>query len=179
MALRMCDCAQGLWPCAYCTKSLRLLVLRELSPVLPTGAPDLATVAWAQGLWPCAHAPSTGAALQHLCEVRTGPLALCSIVRTGAALQHLCSLLHQKGASHLFGAKEHTCGRLTSPTCVRRRTGVLLCSTPVLLGAKAPTGLLRRRTGPLALCSIGAFPFGGMRRSEFRCSRREHHKFLP
>ena len=87
MALRMCDCAQGLWPCAYCTKSLRLLVLREHSPVLPTGAPVNATVAQQvcsmhQKCFALLVLRSTGVGdsrLPHLCDVRTctGPLALC------------------------------------------------------------------------------------------------------
>ena len=109
---------------------------------------------------------------------------------------HLLCSMRQKPTA--FGAKEHSCGRLTSPTGVRRRTGPLaLCSMHqkcfallVLrsmtvgdsrlprscdvgkaygfssLRSKAPSGLCdvaQVCCFAAHLCSIGAFPFGGMR----------------
>ena len=113
--------AQGLWPCAHCTKTLRVLVLREHSPVLPTGAPVNATVA------------------QQVC----------------CFAAHLLCSMRQKPTA--FGAKEQ------SPYgALRRRTGPLaLCSMHqkcfalLVLRSKAPTGLcdVRSHTGPLALCA--------------------------
>lgn len=58
-------------------------------------------------------------------------------------------LLHAPKVLRTFGAKEHRCGRLTSPTPVRRSHRAF---GPVLTKEQSPFGALRRRTGVL-LCS--------------------------
>ena len=88
--------AHGLWPCAHCTKTLRVLVLREHSPVLPTGAPVNATVAQVLR----AFGP------QHLCSMHQkayGFLVLRSLAR--GRLTSPTS----KATSHRCAALQHTC----------------------------------------------------------------------
>ena len=115
---------------------LRISGLRELTPVLPTGAPELATVAHAKGLeWPFACAPAPKGASHLLVQRSKAPKGLCDVAKAVG----FCSLVST-------GVLQSSTPVRTSHRCSRREH---LCSLAPKSRRLFGAGV---STGPKALC---------------------------